>query len=500
MITLDKCCKNIGKQSILKEITWNIKGGEIHGLVGENGAGKTALIKMISGVYPPTSGNILINGNKVKFASTEDALRYGIATVYQESNVVEKLTVAENIFLGRTADSGKRFISWKRIHSRSREILDRLNCSLDTRMKVSQLNAGQKQLIEIARVLSYDARLIILDEPYINLSYNEIEELFKIVKILKKLSIAIIYISHKVDDIQKLCDRVSVLNHGRMVLTLERSQFTKNLLIKKMSNSEKKFHYPKIVSKPGRVVIEAKSLKTGRGVNDICFNLYKGEILGIAGLLGSGRTGLARALYGIDRMQSGTILMNGLELKNMNPQTALKKKIGYLPEEREKGGLIHSFSIPMNITSSNLSTIRNRMKLDTGREKDIARNYIKKLNIQTRKTESPIAELSGGNQQKVAIAKLLFADCRILILDEPTREIDSSTKVEVYNLMEKCISEGISIILISSNIEELMGMSDRILVLCDGRVVRTLERHEFSEEEILLAAMGTQHQYPLSPS
>lgn len=484
--------KRFQNEVVLDSVDFCLERGEIHGLIGENGAGKSTLMKILAGVYKPDKGEIFIEGNKVEINEPKVSQTYGITTIYQDVKLADELSIAENIFFGSLPTKGKlmRTVDWDKIHNDSKKILDSLNFMLDVKIPVKELSSGQKQMVEIAKALTRKSRVIIMDEPYTGISDQELEQFFCIIRSLKAEGVSIIYISHRMKDILQLCDSITVLRGGKVVENREVKGVDGKDIIRMMIGNELKDNYPKLNSKAGRILLKVKSISTERGLKRLSFNLRKGEILGVAGLLGSGRSAIARALFGLDKLLAGEIYLNDTKIDIKSPHSAINMKIGYLVEDRMKGGVHKYFNIPENISLASLSKISKIGLLDTPRERDVARSFIKKFMIKTPKVEQNIMELSGGNQQKVLLCRWIFSDTNILILDEPTKGIDKSTKVELYNFMNKYVMDGSSIIFVSSDLNELMGMSERILVLYNGEIRRTLIREEFSEEKIIYYASG----------
>jgi ribose transport system ATP-binding protein len=487
--------KNISKKfhdkKVLENINFTLNSGEIRGLIGENGAGKSVLMQILSGVIKPDAGELYVNNSPVYFNKPEDALANGIISIYQDINIINNLSVAENIFINRLPMKGRLFkqIDWGTLYKESSKILSELNFDIDVRKLANELSYGQKRMLEIAKVVYQKARLIIMDEPYIGFTDSDIENFYDVIKRLKNSGISVIYISHKIEDIVKLCDSITIISNGHIVDNCTSTSDSERI-IKLMTINDVNFNYPKLNRKAGRVVLKVNSIFTYRGLKNISFELKKGEIIGIAGLLGSGRTAIARALFGLDALISGEIIINDSVMNLKSPKYAIKNKIGYLTEDIQTSGIEVNMSIPENITLANISGITNLGIIDTSRENNIARSFIRKMLVKTSGVKQRVGKLSGGNQKKVMISKWIFSDSNILILDEPTKSIDTSTKVVLYNFMNNYILEGSSIIFISSELDELMGMSDKIIVLFNGEIRKTLKRDEFSKERIIYYASG----------
>ncbi len=492
LVEMENISKQFQGEYVLDSVDFRVRPGEIHGLLGENGAGKSVLMKILAGVYKPDRGSILIEGKRISPSEPKDSQKLGITTIYQDINLVAELSVAENIFFGQLPlkIGFPQIVDWTRTFQESEKILKDLNFNIDARAPVRNLNIGQKQMVEIAKALSRKSKVIIMDEPYTGLSDQELEGFFKVIKNLKSIGISIIYISHRMEDVLKLCDTVTILREGRVIENKSIEQIDKGNIIRLMIGKDLKDNYPKLHSKAGRTILRVDSISTDRGLKNVSFNLRKGEILGIAGLLGSGRTAIARAIYGLDKLLSGAIYLNETLLNINSPEQAIKSQIAYLTEDRLDCAIEKDFGIPANISLANLGAINNMGSIKLGVEKSVARDFIKKFVIKTPSVEQNIMKLSGGNQQKVLLARWLFTNSTILILDEPTKGIDKCTKVEMYNFMNKYILDGSSIIFISSDMQELMGMSDRILVLYSGEIRAELNRREFNKEDIFFYASG----------
>ncbi|TYP53339.1 sugar ABC transporter ATP-binding protein [Thermosediminibacter litoriperuensis] len=474
----------------LNRVNLYIKPGEVHVLVGENGAGKSTLMKILTGVYSKDEGEIIFKGEKIDIKNPKEAQNIGISIIYQELNLVPQLSIAENIFLGREPLNGNGLIDWKNMYKNTEELLKRLNLNLDPRVKVKNLGIAQQQMIEIAKALSFKSELIIMDEPTSALAEKEIEQLFKVINQLKNSGVSIIYISHRLEEIKKIGDRLTVLRDGTYIGTYEVNSLNLDKIIQLMVGRKIEEKFPKEIATISEKVLEVKNINRGGILKNISFCLRKGEVLGLFGLMGAGRTELARAIFGADPIDSGEIYINGVKVNINSPLEAIKHGIGLLPEDRKMQGLIQIMSITSNITLPSLNNFIKRFFINKKLEKCTTAEYIKKLNI---KTPSPLREvryLSGGNQQKVVLAKWLCANVQVLIFDEPTRGIDVGAKVEIYKLINQLVREGKAVLLISSELPEILGMSDRILVMHEGEITGELLRQDASEEKILAYAMG----------
>ncbi|HEX6288370.1 MAG TPA: sugar ABC transporter ATP-binding protein [Herpetosiphonaceae bacterium] len=479
--------KSFGGVHALKDVQFELRAGEIHALLGENGAGKSTMIKLMTGIYQPDAGEIVFDGQPVHFANTHEAQAQGIVAIYQEPSLFPDLDIAENIFVGRQPTRRGR-IDWQRMYTEAAELLRRLGVSLDPRTKARALSVAQMQLVEIARAISIKTRVLIMDEPTSSLTLGEIEELFVIVRQLRAQGTSIIFISHHLEELFALCDRVTILRDGTYVGTREMGAITTDGLIQMMVGRTLNELFPKQDVPPGDVVLEVEGLTVPGNFADVSFSLRRGEILGMAGLIGAGRTEVARALFGVDRATAGTIKLDGKPVTIASPQAAMALGIGYVPEDRKLHGLVLGMSIADNITLPELSSFARIGWLDTRREQAAAEESAKQLEVKMRSVEQPVGELSGGNQQKVVLAKWLGTRPRVLILDEPTRGIDVGTKAAVHRLMSSLAAQGMAILMISSELPEVLGMSDRILVMREGRVTGHFSRAEATQEALMAAA------------
>lgn len=481
----------------LKGVNFELKAGEIHALVGENGAGKSTLMKVITGIHPKDSGEIRFAGRPFHPVSPKQTLAAGIGIIHQELNMMEHLTAAQNIFIGRESMKGGLFLDEKAQNRRTAELFERLNMRIDPCELLSRLTVGRQQMVEIAKAVSHELKVLILDEPTAALTETEIRDLFTIMKDLARKNTALIYISHRMDEIARITDRVSVLRDGESIGGGETAALGKKEIINMMVGRVI-FEKPKERSSvpPGaEVVLEVRGLKAGTMVKDVSFTLRKGEILGIAGLMGAGRTETARAVFGADEIDGGTISIKGRPVRITSPMDAAARGIGYLSEDRKRYGLAGGLSVIENSLMASYHKYNRGLFIDTPASRTAAGEHVKKLNIKTPTIDQLIENLSGGNQQKVVIAKWLINDAEILIFDEPTRGIDVGAKSEIYTLMNELTSQGKSIIMISSELPEILRMSDRIAVMCEGRITGELSIEEASQEKIMqLATMRRSEQ------
>ncbi len=482
----------------LDNVSLNVKPGEILAVCGENGAGKSTLIKVLSGIYPHGTydGVMKMSGKELRFKNVADAKAAGVATIYQELELFRELTVAENIFIGEKNKNG--IVNWNQRRVTAQKILDTMNVDISPEEKVKNLTTGKQQLVEIAKALSHECRILILDEPTSSLTDQEVAILFRLVRDLKAKGISCIYISHRLEEVFELCDRVSVIRDGKYIGTKETKDTNKEELISMMAGRELKELYPKVQFAVGDVGFAVKNISVidpndpGKYVvKDVSFQARRGEILGIAGLMGAGRTELASALFGAYKKdKAGEIVIEGKPVQINSPRQAIDHGLAYLSEDRKLYGLILGMSITDNTTLSNLKKIARKGILNKSLEILTAQKYKEELNIKTPSISVKASALSGGNQQKVIIGKWLHADPKVLILDEPTRGIDVGARFEIYKIINRLVEQGVIVIMISSDMPELIGMSDRILVMSQGRITADLQTKETSQEEILSYAIG----------
>jgi len=480
--------KNISKTfpgvKALDNVSFDIKKGDLHALVGENGAGKSTLIKILSGVYTTDTGSIELNGKLVQVKTPLEAQQLGISVVHQELKLVESLSVKENIFLGRPF-VGRFGVDWNKMRREAEALLKRLNITLDPDEMVSKLSVAQKQIVEICKALSFNAEVIIMDEPSATLTSKELQTLFDILHELKATGITIIYISHRLEEIFKLADMVTVIRDGQHIATMPITQVDREKLISLMVGRTLGMEYPKRQVQQGEPILEVKNLQRSGMFQDISFTLRRGEILGFAGLVGAGRTEVARALFGADSGVSGDITLDGKPYHIKDVYSAIHRGIGLVPEDRKQQGLVLDMMVKENISMANFESVMSSIFLMPKKETNLAWKFIESLHIATPDAEREVKNLSGGNQQKVVIAKWLNADSDVLIIDEPTRGIDVGAKAEIYSLMCTLAEKGKAIIMISSDMPELLGICDRILVMHEGKITGELLAEEATQEKIL---------------
>lgn len=479
--------KNITKEfpgvKALDDVTINIERGTIHGLVGENGAGKSTLIKVLAGIYQPNKGEIILDGKPCRFNSPIEARRAGISVVHQEIKLAEPLSVAENMFLGNV-QLKNGLVDWKGMRRRAREIVEDLGMDIDINAQVSSLTVAKKQIVEIMHAINNNSRILIMDEPSAVLTDRELEVMFRIVKQLRDEGITIIYISHRLDEIFGLCSNVSVLRDGCHIDTIPVASVDRQGLINMMVGREMGQEYPKEVGNVGGTILEVKNLSRGI-LQDISFEVKSGEVFGISGLVGAGRTELARAILGIDKPESGEVYVRGKKVHYRTFADAIRDGLGLIPEDRKLQGLVQIMSVKRNTTLVNMKRVLRAGVISSSLEEKLSKEYADKLHVVTPSMETEVQYLSGGNQQKVVIAKWLFQNSEILFLDEPTRGIDVGAKAEIYRLINRMAKEGKTIIMISSEMPELLGMCDRIMVMHEGHKMGELNAAEATQEKIM---------------
>jgi rhamnose transport system ATP-binding protein len=488
VLELNNITKRFGGVEVLHGVSFTLRQGEVHALLGENGAGKSTLIKVITGVHQPDGGEIYLNGKRVHFNDTLESRQAGIAAIYQELSLCPDLNVAENIFLGRqpTAIGGR--IDWRKLYSEADRLLTSLGVHLDLKTKARNLSIAQMQSVEIARAFSLNARILIMDEPTSSLTLNEVAELFGLVRRLRDEGAAIIFISHRLEELFEVADRVTVLRDGSYVDTRAVKDVSRDELIRLMVGRTISNLFPKQEVEPGEMALKVEHLSRTGTFEDISFELHRGEILGMAGLVGAGRTNVARALFGVEPPTSGTIQIDGRQVEITSPQQAINLGLAYVPEDRQLHGLIPAMDITSNISLPILKEYSRRGWLQDKAERSAAFSAARQMEVRANSIWQIARTLSGGNQQKVVLAKWLSTKPRILILDEPTRGIDVGTKAAVHALMSKLAAEGIAILMISSELPEVLGMSDRIIVMHEGQMTGHFTRAEATQEKIIFAA------------
>ena len=483
-------CKAYPGVKALDNVSFELRQGEVHALLGENGAGKSTLCKIIAGAQPMDSGEYYLFGKKIESLTPQSAKEAGISMIYQEFNLLPYLKVYENLFLGKELGSGVK-TNKKLMIEKTREVFKRFKMDIDPRARVCDLSNAYKQLVEIAKAVLEDAKVLIMDEPTAPLGNREVETLFELIRSLKAEGVSIIYISHRLEELFEVSDRITVMRDGHYIDTLNTKDTNRNTLVKMMVGRELSEDYPSRQRAIGEEVLRVEHLSTVEtGIKDVSFTLHKGEILGFAGLVGAGRTEVMRALFGADEKSSGEIYIKGKKVDIKRPIDAIHRGISLIPEDRKGQGVSLTLTIRENISMVRLKSLSNAVRVSRRREKALVNEYINALSIKTPSMEQLAKNLSGGNQQKVVVAKWLAAQSDVIILDEPTRGIDVGAKYEIYLLMNQLIKEGKSLIMISSEMPELIGMSDRILVMHQGELQGELEEDEITQENILKLASG----------
>ncbi|MEX2116779.1 MAG: sugar ABC transporter ATP-binding protein [Bacteroidota bacterium] len=475
----------------LDSVDFDLRSGEVHCLVGENGAGKSTLIKILAGAVKRDAGTILLQQMPVEIQSPIDAQRLGIGIIYQDFKLVDELTVSENILLGQEPQYGRfiRLLNRKREKERAREVLAQLGENIDTDIRVGQLSTAKRQIIEIAKALSRSVRILVLDEPSAALTGHELQNLFAIIGRLRSEGVGIIYISHRLDEVFDIGDRVTVLRDGAHVHTASVREVDRKILIRHMVGRELEQEYPKVLTKRGSEILRLEGIASDF-LGDISFSVFRGEVFGIAGLVGAGRSTLAHTLFGAGQDHRGRMFLDGMEFNPKSPQDAINAGVGLLTEDRNRYGLILPMNVRENISLSNLSQVARGIMIDRKKEREVAESYSGQLRVKAPSVESAVETLSGGNRQKVILARWLFTQSRLLIFDEPTAGIDVGAKREIYLLMNDLVERGVGVIILSSELPELLGMCDRIAVMCEGRVTGIVGRAEATQEAIL--ALATQ--------
>ncbi len=476
----------------LSDVHFDVRPGEVHALLGENGAGKSTLIKITSGVYKPDGGTIRVQGKLCTFDNPREAQSAGIATIYQELSLYPELTVAENIFMGHAPRGRMGMLNWGQMRERADEILESLNIhDMDVGRKVGTMSVGNRQRVEIAKALSLDAKVLIMDEPTAALTEADVERLFSIVRLLRDRGVGIIYISHRLQEVFELADRVTVLRDGQYVDTKDVADVTESDLITMMVGRTIDDMFPKLPANIGKTVLEVRGLNRRPNTHDVSFELRSGEILGLAGLVGSGRSEVAQVIFGFSPAESGQILLDGKPVSIRHPGDAMNLGIAYVPEDRGTQGLVRQMRVRENVSMAVLRQISRGSFIQRKQERSLARDTVEKLRVRTFSIEQIVGRLSGGNQQKIVVGKWLATKPRILIMDEPTRGIDVGAKAEIHRLMSELAQQGLAVLMISSELPEVLGMSDRILVMREGRMVAEYSREEATQEKIAAAMMST---------
>lgn len=482
--------KAFGGNPVLQNAGFVLADGEIHALMGENGAGKSTLMKILTGVYTRDAGTVIVNGKEVIYNNAQEAEKEGIVFIHQELNVLFDLTVEENMFLGKEIHNRFGVCNKKAMQKEVRRILDVLGVNIKPDAKMDTLSVGQQQMIEIAKALMVDAKVIIMDEPTAALSQSETVTLFKVVRSLKEKGVSIVYISHRMEEIFELCDRITILRDGQYVGTRNIPETNMDEIVKMMIGREIGERYPERDTRLGEVIFEVKNLNCPGIFQNVNFNVRAGEVLGVAGLMGAGRTEIMQSIFGNIPHVTGQIFMNGQEIHNKNPWDAMDNGIGFITEDRKIEGLMLEKSIMENISIANLGRISQKGVLNKKREQEMTQQGIEDLHIKCTGAQHACGNLSGGNQQKVVFAKWIFTEPKVLILDEPTRGVDIGAKKEIYSIINKLADTGVAIIMVSSELPEILGMSDRIMVVHEGKIGGFIDKNEANQENIMILATG----------
>ncbi len=495
IVFMEHISKSFPGVKALDDVCFELKAGEVMALLGENGAGKSTLMKILSGVYTKDSGEMHILGKSYKELTPKSAQEIGVSIIHQELNMCKHLTVAENIFLGREETKGL-ILSDAKMKKEAQKILNSLKIDLDPNHVVGDLPVSKQQMVEIAKALSTNAKILIMDEPTSALTAKEIDELFTIIKQLRNNGCGIVYISHRLEELQHIVDRVTIMRDGQYITTSKFEDTTMTEIIANMVGREIKEQFPRTDCAKGKKVFEVKNLNAGNMVRNINFAVHEGEILGFAGLMGAGRTETTRAIFGIDKKDSGSFFLDDKEITINRPLDAIQAGVILAPEDRKKDGLCTKLSIRQNIALPNLDLLCNKLGIvNTNKEDTMCTQAVSNLKIKTPNVEIDAANLSGGNQQKVVVGKWLARNSRVIIFDEPTRGIDVAAKVEIYNLINSLKEQGIAVVIVSSELPEVMGISDRILVMCDGKITGEVMARETTQNEILTLATKFENKF-----
>ncbi|HEY3781525.1 MAG TPA: sugar ABC transporter ATP-binding protein [Fimbriimonadaceae bacterium] len=485
ILRMEEIGKSFPGVRALDNVSLEVFSGEVHALMGENGAGKSTLMKILAGAHQADSGRIIVEGRPVTLDSPAKAMDLGINIIYQEFNLVPQLTVAQNIFLGREPRGAiPGWVDTKKMNSEAQALMDGLGARVDVKTLVGRLPVAMQQMIEIAKATSRKSKIIAMDEPSATLTERELENLYRLIRQLKADGVAIVYISHRMEEVFEISDRITVLRDGRTVGSNLRSEVTPDGLIKMMVGRTLEDNFPKVVAPVGEPVLQVKNLTREGVIRDISFEVRAGEVVALAGLVGSGRTEIARCIFGADTYDSGEILICGEQLPTSTPRDAIRAGVGFVTEDRKHQGLVLALSVRENVSLAALKSLSKLGFVISGEEKQGVTAYIKSLGIRTPTMEQKVRNLSGGNQQKVVLGKWLLTDSKLLILDEPTRGIDVGAKVEIYQLMNKLAAEGLAVLMISSELPEVLGMADRIIVLREGTIVGQMSRDEATQEKV----------------
>ena len=486
LLQMKNICKSFPGVRALQSVNFEVNAGEVHALLGENGAGKSTLIKILGGIYIPEEGEIYINGEKADIHDVKSAQKNGISIIHQELVLVPHMTVAENIFLGR--EPGRRFVDRKKMSVEAQNLLDTYKMNLNADTLVAKLTIAQQQMVEIVKAISYQSKIVVMDEPTSSISDNEVEYLFQIIRELVKKGVGIVYISHKMSELEEICDRVTVMRDGQTVGTAVVGETTKDDLIALMVGRELTRYYTRDYLPQQETILKCEHISDGNMAKDVSFEVHKGEIVGFAGLVGAGRSEAMKCIFGLTPKSSGDIYVSGQKEYVRSPGEAMRKGLAFVPEDRKLEGLYQQQSVRYNATIEVLNEFIKGISVDSKKERSITQEYIDMMSTKTPSQEQVIANLSGGNQQKVMIGRWLATRPKVLILDEPTRGVDVGAKSEIYAIMNRLVKEGMSIIMISSELPEIINMSDRVYVMCEGVVRGCFSHEEITQEKVMQLA------------
>lgn len=490
ILEMNEVSKSFPGVQALDHVTLCCKPGEVHALMGENGAGKSTLMKILSGAYRPDEGQIRINGKEVTIENPRQAQDHGISIIYQEFNLIPYLDIAENIFLGREPVKSNGIIDFKLMYKKSKELLDLICIDLDLKRWVTELSVAEQQIVEICKAISFESRIVVMDEPSSALTEEETGQLFKVIRKLKDQGILVIYITHRIKEIYEIADRVTVLKDGKLVTSDDIKNVDQNALVRNMVGRTLDVLFPEKGKGGTEPLLEVKNLYRQGALKDISLEVKRGEIVGLAGLIGSGRTEIVRAIFGVDAIDKGDVYICGIKKIIRNPSSAVANGIGLVPEDRKRQGLVLCLTVRNNIVISVLERIKRYCFTNRKQEIEISKDLISKLDIKTPSLDSDVEHLSGGNQQKVVLAKWLAANPQLVIFDEPTRGIDVGAKAEIHKLMRNLSNNGAGVLMISSELPEILGMSDRVYVMCEGELMGQFSGDQMTEENIMRLAVG----------
>ncbi len=490
VLDVQRISKEFPGVKALDAVDLKLNKGEVHALIGENGAGKSTLIKILAGVYYKDDGEILFDGDPVDIATPADSLKLGIKVVFQELSLIPHMTVGENVFLESFPLKKNKSIDWDALYAETKDILDSIGLDISPKTKIYKLTVSQQQMVEIARALSHEAKVIIMDEPTSALTPNEVEHLFKVIRQLKERGIGILYVTHKLEEVMAICDAVTVFRDGKLISSRNVSETSTDELVTDMVGRSIKTLFPRTHTGRGDVILNVRSLSTEKKLKEVSFQVRSGEVVGIFGLMGAGRTELAKALFGLDAVQAGNISIEGRELKLGSTSQSTKMGLGYLTEDRKGEGLVLQMSVAQNITLPSLEDISSAGFIKRKEESIRSQEFVDVFRIKTPSLRQKVMYLSGGNQQKVLIARWLMKKLKVIILDEPTRGIDVGAKAEIHRLIDELASQGLAVVVMTSEMPELLGVSDHIIVMCEGRITGEFDRESAAMEKILEAAIG----------